>query len=200
VGANRSALRLRAVAKAVERDSHDVFHLIGVVGGHPRDAGQHLEYVRELDVRPYDPDVLGALEQRFAGGVDGTPTFLEEGRVLVQVLQEFLGERPLRGQIADQPLAPAAEGLPRVVVGLRSGATDLVDLFDVKSLEQSLPARKVTVERADSDVRLAGDLLERGRFAALRKRLARGREDSLVVAPRVGPLRAGRRWIGGDLC
>ena len=108
------------------------------------------------------PALLGALEQRLAGCEQPRATLFEQSRVRIEIVQQFGRQRPLRGEIADQPLEPLVERLPRVgTVELRCGVADLLEFVDVESLQQRLPVREVPVERPDPDARTARDLLER---------------------------------------
>ena len=82
-----------------------------------------------------DAGILGAFEEWLAGGKQARATLREQRGVRIEVVRQFLCQRPFRGQIADQPLEPVVERLPRVgSLELGRRATDLLHLIDVKRL------------------------------------------------------------------
>ena len=180
------------VAQAVERDGHHVLGLLGLGGGDLGDPSDDLDDLREIGVSANGVGVLGAIEQWLTGPVQRCSAGLEERRVAVEVLQEFLGEGLLGGQVADQPVHPSRERIPwRESVELGRRAAQIVDLVDVDGLEQGLPAGEVAIQGADPNLGAAGDLLQRGRGAALGERVPGGRDDLVVVTTRVARL---GRW------
>ena len=93
-----------------------------------------------------------------------------------------------------QPVSASQGGWSSVLVGR---VADRLDFVEVDGFEQVLAGREVAVEGADADPGAAGDVLERGAGALLGERLARGGDQLLVVAARVGALRPRRE--GGDV-
>src|SRR5204863_3245057 len=149
-------------------------------------------------IRAYDAGLLSALQKRFARVEERCAGYPEELGVLVEVVEQLVGERLLGRDVSDEALKPALEGFPGVGgVELRGRAADLFDLIDIESLQQRLAIRKVAVERPDADVGAARDLLESRRLPALGERLASSREHLLVVTARIGALRARNQRLRG---
>ena len=145
-------LALRLVAQAVERDPDDVLDLLGIAGCELADPDDHVEDVGEFGVVPDDAGLLGAFQERLAGGEQRCAAGLEQGGVRVEMVGQLGGERPLGREVAHQALEPAVERLPRIEpVELLGRARQLLDLIDVERLYQCLAIREVAVERADPD-------------------------------------------------
>ena len=73
---------------------------------------------------------------------------------------------------------------------LPRGAADPLDLLYVDGLEERLARREVAIQRADADVGASGDPLQRGVLPLRGEGLTGGSEQLVVVARRVGALRA----------
>jgi hypothetical protein len=100
----------------------------------------------------------------------------------------------LRADVLDEPVEPRDERGPRLLLAERvGGADERLDLADVDGLDQVVAGREVAVQRADADLRAAGDVLERRIGAVLRERVARRGQQRLVVPQGVGPPRLLRR-------
>jgi len=128
----RCRLRLRAVAKTVQRDVEDVVDLAGVARGDLGDADHHVHDVRELDVRSHGAGFLGAFEQWLAGGEQGRATLLKERGVLIVIVEQLVRGLALSSEIGDQKLEPAIERLPRIAaIKLRGGASHIFHSIDV---------------------------------------------------------------------
>ncbi len=110
-----SGLRARRpVPQPVERHVEDVVDLPGVGGGDLRDRRRRSGSPRRGRCPcARRPACLRALEERFAGGVQRGAAALEQIGVAVDVGQQLLGERLLRGHVGDEPVQPADERLPR---------------------------------------------------------------------------------------
>ena len=81
------------------------------------------------------------------------------------------------------PAADACKGVPRrESLELRPGAAQAVDLVDIDRLEQGLAVREIAVQGSDAHLGATGNLLQRGRVAALGERVTGGGDDLLVVA------------------
>ena len=88
-------------------------------------------------------------------------------------------------------LQPGGEPVPRLHrVQLARLLAQLLDPADVDGREEVLPRREVAVERADAHVRPPRDVLQRRVRAVLGEHIARGGDQRVEVAPRVGALRA----------
>src|SRR3954462_11568154 len=128
--------------------------------------------------------LAGAVEHVAAAGEDGLALGVVDG-------EELLGERLLRGDVAEEVVQPGGQAVPRLEGRELLGASrDRLDLVDVDRLHEVRAGREVAVERPDADAGAAGDVLERGRAVGLGERLAAGGDQLLVVAQRVGALGA----------
>ena len=144
------------------------------------------------------PGVLRAAQQRLAGGVEHRPAAGEDRLALgVGDGEQLVGERLLRRDVADEALQPGGQRLPGLELGeLLGAARQRLDLVHVDRLHEVGARGEVPVQRADADAGAAGDVLERGRAVGLGERLACGGDQLLVVAQRVGALRALRELDG----
>jgi hypothetical protein len=123
------------VSEPVERDPDHVARLLRSAGWDLGDPHHHLHDLRELDVASYDAGLLGALEQGLPGRVQRRAADLEERGAQVHVVEQLVGQRPLRGHVRQNALEPAAERLPRLCLVQPLGrATHLLDLVDVERL------------------------------------------------------------------
>src|SRR5581483_5966441 len=191
------SLRLWLVAQAVEGDAEDAFDLSWVGSRDLADSDHQLNDLGDRDVWADDASVLGALEEGLACCEERGAAGLEELGVLVEVVEQLVGERALGREIGHEAVDPGGERLPGVgVVEFGGGAADLLD---VEGLEECLAVREVAVERADPDTGAPCDLLKRDRFSTLGERLAGGGEDLLVVAPCVRALRPRDEYVGGGV-
>jgi len=92
------------------------------------------------------------------------------------------GER-VTGRVGDEQL-----------VGQR---LELLDPVAEHGLHQVVARGEVAVQRADADAGAARDVLQRRAGVVLGERLAGGGDQRVVIATRVGALRAPRRELGG---
>jgi hypothetical protein len=85
------------VAQPVEGDSEDVVDLPRVPGWDLADSDHHLDDLGDVDVRADNARVLGAFEQWLTRSEERGSADLEQLGVLVQVVEQLMGERPLGG-------------------------------------------------------------------------------------------------------
>ena len=145
-----------------------------------------------VDVRADDARVLRAAQQRLAGGVEHRAAAGEDRRRRARRSRRARRPAPASSRRSRRSAAASAVSASQGSSSreLARAARQRLDLVDVDGLHEVGARREVAVQRPDADAGAAGDVLERGRAVGLGERLARGGHELLVVAQRVGALRA----------
>jgi hypothetical protein len=89
--------------------------------GDLRDAADQLDDLGEVGVAAHDVSGLGARHQRLARFEERRAAGLEQRGVAVNVVEQFVGQRLLGREVADQTVEPARQRLPGLELIKRGG-------------------------------------------------------------------------------